>query len=338
MNESDRNDDDELPIRVFVERNRKVFLIWNVEDVKRLRTKHRIVGELVGTLVGHKSQNEYLGLPLQLSTEEVSLGCFYGFLELVAWKDIRDSGVVFPRIVSESCRKKKRSYSEMELSGSHLEDTENLGTSQKIRRVVGHFCKNAITKPFHFLISLWDWRRSWYINTARPESLKQTYLEPVVVQRDNIDSAERATKPIDWNTKEAIMVEDPNEKASVVVLFRKGMSYPDFLPSFGFHSFESRRLTVFHDLWRRGFYISSGVKFGADFLAYADDPILFHASLAVVVAEEDSEISPRDLVAFGRLGVSTKKKATLAYVTSIKNEEDFPQVSYLCIRWVETLP
>lgn len=65
------------PIRVWVDPNRSVFLVWNTEDVQRLR-KHRIVGELVGTLVGHKSQNDYLGLPLQLSTEEVAIGCIYG--------------------------------------------------------------------------------------------------------------------------------------------------------------------------------------------------------------------------------------------------------------------
>jgi len=72
--------DDKKSVQVFVERDRKVFLVWNAEDVKRLRTKHRFVGELVGTLPTHKSQNDYLGLPLQLSVEEVSVGCFYGIV------------------------------------------------------------------------------------------------------------------------------------------------------------------------------------------------------------------------------------------------------------------
>ncbi|EME26496.1 tRNA-splicing endonuclease subunit Sen34 [Galdieria sulphuraria] len=333
---SPRDDDDE-PIRVFVEKKAKVFLIWNLEDVKRLRTKHRIVGELVGTLVGHKSQNDYLGLPLQLSVEEVSLGCLYGFLELVTWKDSREKQVS-PQLVPERLKKKKRNYSEMSVSDSPLEEpAENLGASQKFRRVIGHFCKNAVSNLFHSLQSLWDWKRTWHNNISR-KSLKQTYLEGEFVPVVQTDSTGRGTQSLDWNPKEVILVEEPKDIDSVVVLFRKGMRYPDFLSSFGFHSFASRRLTVFHDLWKRGFYISSGVKFGADFLAYADDPILFHASLAVVVAEQDSKISPRDLVAFGRLGVSTKKRATLAYIDSVKNGEGFPQVVYISIRWNESLP
>jgi len=29
-----------------------------------------------------------------------------------------------------------------------------------------------------------------------------------------------------------------------------------------------KRVTVFRDLWRKGFYLTTGVNFGCDFLAY----------------------------------------------------------------------
>ncbi|KAK4528720.1 hypothetical protein GAYE_SCF63G6665 [Galdieria yellowstonensis] len=328
--------DDEKSVQVFVERDRKVFLVWNAEDVKRLRTKHRIVGELVGTLPTHKSQNDYLGLPLQLSVEEVSVGCFYGFLELVTWKESPEDVVVSAQEEPKSCTRKRR-YSEMEASSDSM---ESVGASQKLRRVVGTW-KDTVANVFQSLLSFW---KDWNKNTDHAESLEQTYLEPVSSGRDDADLTSKVTKVPEWNTKQTILVEEPNRKDAYIVLFRKGMPYPDFLPSFGSHSSASRRLTVFHDLWKRGFYLSSGVKFGADFLGYADDPILFHASLAVVVAEEDSNISPRDLVAFGRLGVSTKKRAALAYIRTLKNGggEDFPsslyEVVYLCIRWIDSLP
>lgn len=96
----------------------------------------------------------------------------------------------------------------------------------------------------------------------------------------------------------------------------------------------SPRFLVFRDLWRRGFYLTSGHKFGADFLAYAHDPCLFHAGLCVIVLNKNDILRPRDIISAGRLGVATKKRATLACV------EDIEQgiVSYRGIAWCEALP
>ena len=41
------------------------------------------------------------------------------------------------------------------------------------------------------------------------------------------------------------------------------------------------RLLTWQELWKRGFYVTSGDKFGADFLAYPGDPLLFHAKFVV---------------------------------------------------------
>lgn len=87
---------------------------------------------------------------------------------------------------------------------------------------------------------------------------------------------------------------------------------------------------VFAALHDRGYYLSCGAKFGADFLAYAGDPVLFHAALAVVVVEGDEEVSALDVVALGRLGDSTKKRMVLAYLDE--------GVKFVGVQWEETLP
>lgn len=87
---------------------------------------------------------------------------------------------------------------------------------------------------------------------------------------------------------------------------------------------------VFAALHDRGYYLSCGAKFGADFLAYAGDPVLFHAALAVVVVERDEEVSALDVVALGRLGDSTKKRLVLAYLDE--------EVKFVGVQWEETLP
>lgn len=54
---------------------------------------------------------------------------------------------------------------------------------------------------------------------------------------------------------------------------------------------DSDKMIVYQDLYDRGFYISSGMKFGSDFLGYSGDPIRYHARYAVkVVAGIDEHV------------------------------------------------
>ncbi|KAF9939943.1 p21 protein (Cdc42 Rac)-activated kinase [Mortierella alpina] len=58
-------------------------LVWNVQDVKRLRQDHRIVGSLAGSLPRSPMQNIFQGLPLRLQPEEVYALWRSGLVELV---------------------------------------------------------------------------------------------------------------------------------------------------------------------------------------------------------------------------------------------------------------
>lgn len=98
------------------------------------------------------------------------------------------------------------------------------------------------------------------------------------------------------------------------------------------------RQVVFNDLRKRGFSLTCGAKFGADFLAYATDPLLVHASLAVVVIDGDEDISTYDVVALGRLGDATRKRTVLAWVDDSSEGLVDNHVNYIGIQWEETLP
>lgn len=88
------------------------------------------------------------------------------------------------------------------------------------------------------------------------------------------------------------------------------------------------RTAVYKDLWESGYYVTSGEKFGGDFLVYLGDPICFHAIFIVKCVDSDRTISPTELVAFGRLGVSVKKRAVLASLQD-------GRVNYLTINWID---
>jgi tRNA-splicing endonuclease subunit Sen34 len=92
---------------------------------------------------------------------------------------------------------------------------------------------------------------------------------------------------------------------------------------------ERHRFLVFEDMWRRGYYLTNGSKFGGDFLAYSGDPLQFHAHYVVIVKPNNEELSPLDIISYGRLGVTVKKTPVLASVV----DETSPRVSYLSIDW-----
>ena len=69
---------------------------------------------------------------------------------------------------------------------------------------------------------------------------------------------------------------------------------------------------VFRALWSRGFFITCGSNFGADYLCYPGDPMRHHAHLLVHVARPGQPQNAIELAAAARLANSVKKAAVLA--------------------------
>ncbi|KAJ1649905.1 tRNA-splicing endonuclease subunit [Coemansia sp. RSA 1836] len=71
--------------------------------------------------------------------------------------------------------------------------------------------------------------------------------------------------------------------------------------------YEKVRFDMYRDLHSRGFFITRGIKFGADYMLYPGEPMRYHSHYVVSLVEHDQAITPRELVALGRLGTSVKK-------------------------------
>lgn len=102
---------------------------------------------------------------------------------------------------------------------------------------------------------------------------------------------------------------------------------------------QNRSYSVFVDLWRLGYYVSCGSKFGATFLAYARDPTQCHASFLVNIASSLSPVVPLDFVMRGRIGSIARKQAVLAVVNpsaaaAARGEDDGKgTVEYVRFTW-----
>jgi tRNA-splicing endonuclease subunit Sen34 len=93
------------------------------------------------------------------------------------------------------------------------------------------------------------------------------------------------------------------------------------------------RIAVFADLWERGFTLSSGARFGADFLVYPGDPLCFHALyVATVCVAPDQPLGPRTITAVGRLATSVRKRALLCAVAPGGSAAP-DTVRYICLEW-----
>ena len=64
---------------------------------------------------------------------------------------------------------------------------------------------------------------------------------------------------------------------------------------------EALRYRVFLDLHTRGYTMTSGAKFGGDFLAYPGDPLLYHAQFTVRCVRHDAAQHPLALAAATRM-------------------------------------
>lgn len=92
---------------------------------------------------------------------------------------------------------------------------------------------------------------------------------------------------------------------------------------------EFLKYDVFKDLWNKNYYLTSGAKFGGDFLCYLGDPVKFHACFIVICITSHSKISPKDIITYSRIGSSTRKTVVLA----TKNENT---VAYQSLQWIES--
>ena len=77
---------------------------------------------------------------------------------------------------------------------------------------------------------------------------------------------------------------------------------------------ESIRYRVFLDLHTRGFTLTSGAKFGGDYLAYPGDPALYHAQYTVRCVHHSAPQHPLALAAATRMAHAARKHVLLASV------------------------
>ncbi len=85
---------------------------------------------------------------------------------------------------------------------------------------------------------------------------------------------------------------------------------------------------VYRDLREKGYIVTPGIKFGADFAVYEHGPGIDHAPFIVSVETPESVMGPFEVVRAGRLATTVRKQFIIAIPDSKAGK-----IRYLVFRW-----
>lgn len=86
---------------------------------------------------------------------------------------------------------------------------------------------------------------------------------------------------------------------------------------------------LYKHLHANSYFLSPGLRFGCQFMAYPGDPLRFHSHFVVTGMGWDEEIEMRDIVGGGRLGTGVKK----AWMVGGEDNDKPGTVRTFCVEW-----
>jgi tRNA-splicing endonuclease subunit Sen34 len=117
------------------------------------------------------------------------------------------------------------------------------------------------------------------------------------------EDRETVLQSMSLNVKSAITFKIPSSTSLATYnpnRFTAGNSFLVVPPSRGAYH-------IYRELIGKGYYVSPGLRFGGQFLAYPGDPLRYHSHYIVIGYDWDQDFSVLDIVGGGRLGTSVKK-------------------------------
>ena len=275
-----------LPIPISLITGR--YFLFSADTITYLRREHNICGVLVGTLPQIPQQNVFLGLPLELMPEEARL-----LVEKELAYIVDDTLLHTKGMEALQQEDKKRYRNELEQLGWKASLAQaSRKEQQRDQALKKRQHSKADTPPRHNEEGQADDKT----NGAAPDadgdaddSLFSPPTEPsegITPSRTSIAAGKPFT--ITPASSETLFLKPPS--ISPPLLPEVPSSYP-----------------LFVHLHSEGYFLSPGLRFGCQYMAYPGDPLRFHSHFLVSSAEWDEEIDLMDLVAGGRLGTGVKK-------------------------------
>ncbi|WFD21490.1 tRNA-intron lyase [Malassezia equina] len=297
------------PGRIPLHLSNGVAYVWEPEDLQQARTKHNLCGLLSGTLPLIPQQNVFLGLPLRLLPEEVVYLLRHGAALLIDEAQAYDSPTEEERTQFWEREEEKIRQQKMRTLAQQKEQRGKIeaqlhareGDEALKRRAARQAAKANNVAPSTSAEAGNElgestcasqeesWERMAYVHDTPGSSAPLPGYRPCT-------AAMQASRP-------GARV---NTYTSLQDAYAAGVwTYPRTLT-------ERARCAVFEDLHSKGYFLSTGLRFGGDFVVYPGDPLRYHSHYTAAVLETPQTPMPAyHIVAAGRLGTAVKKSHLL---------------------------
>uniref|UniRef100_A0A0B7A9J9 tRNA-splicing endonuclease subunit SEN34 n=1 Tax=Arion vulgaris TaxID=1028688 RepID=A0A0B7A9J9_9EUPU len=302
------------------------FFLWNADDVQMLREECRIVGKLTGSLPRAPRQNSHLGLPLQLMPEEAKL-----LVDIDAAVVIEESQVSAKTLSIREAALQNVRATNYKIQQKLYKESRKEEVKQRMADIIaGKKAKKQKLKKESKNGQISTSTSNDKLNTKKAGKKRK-----MAASRDD-DEEVQGNKDEDSDdnlTVDDIISEtaDTSEKHSLVQIFTEN----PWKRSFHLHNDwaypsterEMLRYLVFKDLWGKGFFLTSGAKFGGDFLVYPGDPAKFHSHYIAICKNQLEDLPSLDIITCGRQASNVRKTALLCSVDRSK------KVFYTSLQW-----
>lgn len=305
------------------------YLIFEVKDVADLRRNHCICAVLVGTTPQMPTQNVFSGLPLELTPEEAKLlvekGAAYVVDDAAAHlKQLTSNDPAARQAYLQSLKTRRRVFER--LADEQAAQSRKRGESMKAKALAKRAISTDQEAPKEGTRSKADEQESE--QPHGPSGDEDGLVSDLSLFSGTSAKPEKphtaqpptgATYHITPTTS-ADMLANPQDHAISIEAPR---GYP-----------------LFKHLNSQGYYVTPGIRFGADYSVYPGDPFRYHAHFMATSLEWDEEITVLDLVTGGRLGTGVKKgflvggEAPVLPSSEVAKDASVDRVRAFTVEWV----
>lgn len=257
-------------------------------DALWLRERCGIIGAMVGGVATFKQQNVVRGLPLQLSPEELTLALENRWVTLAP--AILGASTTLPFHPDGGGQGVRLGF------GSAIDDDDDDDDDDD----------SYDQPPGDEEATIWQ-------DCLANGSLFSIPITP--------EEAAAASRPVNQGDKPFLseskgLGDSSNETNGRNRSKADNATLPDW--TFPSTEEEKHRYVVFRDMHMRGYRMTGGLKFGADYLVYPGDPTIFHAQLCVRLLPAGKPILPIMLASACRGSFQARKHLLIASVIEVQ--------------------
>lgn len=291
------------------------YILYDIDTITYIRAQYHICGVLVGGLPQAPQQNVFLGVPLELMSEEARLLCEKGVAYVMDDVKAHKQGYLGAGLSEEERRAfqaslRKQGQAAAGQAGKRTEERKMAALSKKAGAGDWNDIPEDMLKPSSRAGRKKGHKATNGESEARGDAMATNGSERVG-EEDLLFASPLNSFPSKPPLSRSTSIASTTGPEPYAIT--PTTSYPPLTaprpPSI--HSSELPEVPVSYPLFKhlhsKDYFLAPGLRFGCQYMAYPGDPLRFHSHFLCNGMDWDQEFDLLDLVGGGRLGTGVKK-------------------------------